>query len=326
MTEDKLKSMLYKMIKIRYAESKVAELFLAGEIPGFLHSYVGQEAVAVGACEALRGNDYITSTHRGHGHLIAKGGRMDGMFAELFGKKTGYCKGKGGSMHIADVSIGILGANGIVGAGLPIANGAALTSKMKNTGQVTLCFFGDGAANQGTFHESLNLASVWKLPVVFICENNLYAMSTPCCEHMNISNICERAKAYGIPGSTIDGNNVAEVYEEVSKAVERARSGDGPALIECKCFRKFGHFVGDPGDYRSKEQVEEWEKRDCIIGLKENLIKSKIFNEKEILHIENEVKREIDEAVNFAKESSYPSPADAMEDVYSDWNWGEEYR
>ena len=249
------------MYKIRRFEQEAVKLFHNKELPGWLHSYIGEEAVAVGVCASLNRDDYITSTHRGHGHCIAKGADLKRMMAELYGKETGYCKGKGGSMHIADFSIGILGANGIVGGGIPIATGTALASQYLEDGRVTVCFFGDGASNQGGFHESLNLASLWKLPVVYVCENNLYAETTPQADHQPIRDIADRAKSYNMPGVIVDGNDVFAVYEKANKAVERARAGRGPTLIECKTYRYRGHWEGDPEVYRTKEEVKEWKKR-----------------------------------------------------------------
>ena len=254
---EKLLDMYGTMVRIRTFKERVRKEFAVGNIPGFVHLYSGEEAVATGACTSLRPDDYITSTHRGHGHLIAKGGKTDRMMAEIFGKKTGYCKGKGGSMHIADVEIGILGANGIVGAGITIAGGAALATKMKGTDQVTLCFFGDGATNTTRFHEGINLGSIWSLPVVYIIENNMYAESTCISTTCRLANIADRACAYGIPGKTVDGNDVLAVYEAVGEAVARARKGGGPTLVECKTYRWRGHFVGDAQTYLSKGEVEE---------------------------------------------------------------------
>ena len=235
-----------KMVLIRKFEMCASKLFAQNKLPGFLHLYVGEEAVATGVCSALEVTDYITSTHRGHGHLIAKGGDVKKMMAELFAKETGYCKGKGGSMHISDRDKGILGANGIVGAGIPIATGAAFASKYKGDGRVAVSFFGDGAANRGTFHEALNMAAAFKLPAVFVCENNLFAISVCARYHMAISDISDRAAAYGMPGYSIDGNDVELVYETTKAAVERARRGEGPTLIECKTWRHRGHYEGDP--------------------------------------------------------------------------------
>jgi TPP-dependent pyruvate/acetoin dehydrogenase alpha subunit len=246
LSNEKLIEMYRTMKKIREFETKAAELFAEGSIPGFVHLYIGEEAVATGVCANLKDSDYITSTHRGHGHIIAKGGDLKYMFAELFGKATGYCKGKGGSMHIADADRGILGANGIVGAGHNIAVGAGLSAKYRGTDQVCVCFFGDGSTNQGTFHESLNLASIWKLPVIFVCENNLYGISMHQSRHQAIQDVADRAVAYNIPGVVVDGNDVLAVYEAAKEAIDRARNGQGPTLIECKTYRQRGHFEGDP--------------------------------------------------------------------------------
>jgi pyruvate dehydrogenase E1 component alpha subunit len=316
--KEKLLWMYEKMRTIRAFEEKVAELFAAGKIPGFVHLYIGEEAVAVGVCANLRDDDYITSTHRGHGHLIAKGGDLKLMMAELFGKKTGYCKGKGGSMHIADLDLGILGANGIVGGGLPIAAGAALAAKYQGTDRVVACFFGDGAANQGTFHEALNMASIWNLPVIFVCENNHYAISLHQHKHMHVTDIAERAKAYDIPGVVVDGNDVIAVYEAAEAAVKRARAGEGPTLIECKTYRHRGHFEGDPMVYRPKEEAEEWKKRDPIPRFEAKLLEMGILTPADIARIQEEIKAKVEEAVRFAEESPYPEPAEVLQDVYTD--------
>ena len=309
-------SFLFNMIRIRLFEEKVKELYLNGEIPGFLHSYIGQEAIAVGACSAIRKYDYITSTHRGHGHILAKGCDMKKMMAEIFGKKEGYCKGKGGSMHIADFSLGIIGANGIVGGGIPIANGIALAAKMKNKDNVVVCFFGDGAANQGSFHEAINLASIWKLGVIFLCENNLFAMSTPQKEHINIENIADRAAAYGILGLVADGNDVIDVYNKTKKAVSMVRKGAGPCLLECKTYRKLGHYIGDSADYRDKCEKEEWEKKDPIDIYKDKLLKEKIISKNNIDNLYKEAKKEVEESLSFAKSAVFPKGQDACEDLY----------
>jgi pyruvate dehydrogenase E1 component alpha subunit len=311
--------MYEKMVRIRAFEEKAVELFLQGKLPGFIHSSIGQEAVSVGACSALSNDDYIISTHRGHGDIIAKGARIDRMMAELFGKQTGYCKGKGGSMHIADLDLGILGATGIVGSGLPIANGAALACQLKGAGQVCLCFFGDGATNTGSFHEALNLAAVWKLPAIFVCQNNLYAESTPQAEHQMIKDVSRRAESYGISGTTVDGNDVLAVYESASQTVERARKGGGPALIECKTYRFLGHYVGDPGtDYRTKEEVEQWKEMDPLIIHRKRLLADGIATEQNVREIEEGIQREIEEAVIFAQNSQDPQPEEALNDIYAE--------
>ncbi|UCD73676.1 MAG: thiamine pyrophosphate-dependent dehydrogenase E1 component subunit alpha [Candidatus Bathyarchaeota archaeon] len=309
--------MYRNMCKIRRFEEKVSELFAAGRIPGFVHVYIGEEAVAVGACSALMKNDYITSTHRGHGHCIAKGGDLKSMMAELFGRRTGYCKGKGGSMHIADIDLGILGANGIVAAGIPIAVGAALSAKLRGSDQVALSFFGDGASNRSTFHEGINLAAVWKLPVIFLCENNLYAQTTPAWAETAVEDIADRAVAYSIPGKIVDGNDVVAVYETVEEAVKRAREGGGPTLIECKTYRWRGHWEGDPQRYRDQGEVEEWMKKCPIQRFAIHLMKKGIHTEEELKEIDDAVKNEVDEAIQFAEKSPLPDPEEALEDIYA---------
>jgi len=310
--------MYRRMVEIRVFEETAADLFMKGRLPGFLHSSVGQEASSVGACAALRPDDYMTSTHRGHGDIIAKGASLDRMMAELFAKKTGYCKGKGGSMHIADLDLGILGATGIVGGGLPYAVGAALGFKMKGTDQVVLAFFGDGGSNTGAFHEALNLAAVWNLPVIFFCHNNQYAETTPQWVHQKIKDIAVRAQAYGIPGVVVDGMDVLAVYETTRAAVERARSGQGPTLIESKTYRFMGHFVGDPGVgiYRTREEVEEWRKRDPIPGFRKVLIAAGVATEAELNRIDEDVAREVEEAIRFAEESPEPELEEALQDIF----------
>ena len=309
--------MYKRMLEIRFFEEKVFDLYAQNLVPGTIHLYLGEEAVAVGVCSLLRKDDYITSTHRGHGHCIAKGAELKRTMAEILGKKTGYCKGKGGSMHIADFSMGMLGATAVVGSGLPIAVGAGLSAKLRKTDQVVACFFGEGASNQGTFHESINMASTWKLPVIFVCENNLYAMGTRQSRVMNIENIADRAVAYGIPGAVVDGNDVLAVYETTQKAVERARKGEGPTLIECKTYRHKGHSRVDPAKYRPKEEVEEWLAKDPIKRFKEKLLQTNTLTEAEVQQIEKEVSAEIEEAAKFAVESPYPAPEEALEDVYA---------
>jgi pyruvate dehydrogenase E1 component alpha subunit len=315
--KDKLAEMYEKMLKIRYFEEKVFELYGQNLVPGTIHLYAGEEAVAVGVCSSLRKDDYVTSTHRGHGHCIAKGAELKRTMAEILGKKTGYCKGKGGSMHIADFQAGMLGATAVVGAGLPIAVGAGLSAKLRKTDQVVACFFGEGASNQGTFHESINMASAWSLPVIFVCENNLYAMGTRQSRIMNIENISDRAGAYGISGVTVDGNDVLAVFEASQKAVEHARSGAGPTLIECKTYRQKGHSRVDPAKYRSKEEVARWLAKDPINRFREALLKNDVFSQAEFQKIGENVTAEIEEAVKFAVESPYPAPEEALEDVYA---------
>lgn len=305
-----------KMLEIRHFEEKVYDLYGQNLVPGTIHLYAGQEAVAAGVCANLRKDDYITSTHRGHGHCIAKGAKLSKVMAEILGKKTGYCKGKGGSMHIADFSIGMLGATAVVGAGIPIAAGAGLSIKLRKTDQVVACFFGEGASNQGTFHEGINIAAIWKLPVLFVCENNLYAMGTRQSRVMAIQNVADRAAAYGIPGIVVDGNDVIAVYEAARKAVDRARSGEGSTLLECKTYRHKGHSRFDPATYRPKEEIEEWLKRDPIRRFRAKLLELKTLNEVEADKIEGEVVAVVEDAVRFAIESPYPSPEEALEHVY----------
>lgn len=310
---------MYKlMVKIRSFEESAIKFARRGKILGFVHPYIGEEAVAVGTCANLRKDDFITSTHRGHGHIIAKGGNIKEMMAELWGKETGYCRGLGGSMHIADTSLGILGANGIVGGGIPISVGAGLSAVYRGTDQVTVCFFGDGASNQGTFHEALNLASLWKLPVIFVCENNLYAFFTPQRNHQSIKDIAVRAQAYGVPSEIVDGMDVIEVYKAVNRAVQRARRGEGPTLIECKTYRFKGHAEGDPdaGIYRSKEELEKWKKKDPILRLKKQLIEEYKVDEEELTSIEDSIKNEVKEAVDFAKKSPYPQLETALKGLF----------
>ncbi len=315
--KEKLIDMYRTMVRIRRFEERVSREFADGNIPGSVHVYIGEEAVATGAIAHLRKDDYIMSTHRGHGHMIAKGGQTDRMMAELFAKKTGYCLGKGGSMHIADLEIGILGAAGIVGSGIPIATGAGLSAKMRGTDQVTLCFFGDGASNLGRFHEGINLGAVWKLPVIYICENNLWAVSVPTSCSLAISNIADRAIGYGIPGIVVDGMDVMAVYEATGEAVARARRGEGPSLIEAKTYRFRGHFEGDSGTYRPKEEIEEWLKRDPLKSFKEKLLEMKLLTEKKADEIDQEMLAEIDQAVKFAQESPFPEPEETLDNVFA---------
>lgn len=308
---------LYRgMVRIRRFEEKVSELFSKGLIPGFVHLYIGEEAVAVGVCANLTRDDYITSTHRGHGHCIAKGADLRRMMAELFGKKTGYCKGKGGSMHIADYSSGILGANAIVGANIPIAAGAAFAAKSKGTNHVAVAFFGDGASNTGAFHEGINIAAAWKLPVIFVCENNLYAISTRTTRSTPISNIADRAASYGIPGVIADGMDVMAVYESAHKAVERARKGQGPTLIECKTYRFYGSFEGDPQRYRTKSEREEWQMKDPL-NFGEKLVNMGVLTDADLQKIDQEVKSAVEEAVKYAQESPYPEPEEVTKDLFA---------
>ncbi|MCL4416305.1 MAG: thiamine pyrophosphate-dependent dehydrogenase E1 component subunit alpha [Actinobacteria bacterium] len=318
LSKEKKIELLKIMLKIRFFEEYVKDRYMQGEIPGFLHSYIGQEAIAAGFCIMLKKTDFITSTHRGHGHVIAKGADINRMMSEIYGKVNGFCKGKGGSMHIADFNIRIIGANGIVGGGIPIAAGIGLSIKLKECSDVVVCFFGDGASNQGSFHEALNLASIWKLPVIFVCENNLYAMSTPQKYHQNIKNISMRKVAYNIYGNTINGNDVLKVCQEAEKVISFARNGKGPSLVECRTYRKYGHYIGDPALYKDKHEKEVWEKMDPILNYKNYLIEMGIINYNEYKHIELNIDNEIKDAANFAKESDFPKDSDALNDVYTE--------
>ncbi len=308
--------MFRKMLTIRYFEEAIHYVYAQGWMPGLAHLYIGQEAIAVGVCENLENKDYILSTHRGHGHLIAKGGDLNKMMAEIMGKVTGYCKGKGGSMHIAAPELGILGANGIVAGGIPIATGAGLCSKIKKDGRVVVCFFGEGASNQGAFHEGINMASLWHLPIVYVCENNLYGISVSQARSQNIKDVAIRAAGYGMPGEVVDGNDVLAIYDMARGAITRARQGKGPMLIECKTYRWGGHHVGDPGTaYRPQDEVEEWKAKCPIKKFKSLLIKEKIIDQSDIEKIEIEIKEKVEEAVEFAKNGPYPAPEEALEDI-----------
>ena len=309
--------MLELMLKIRHFENRVKELFAAGEMPGFVHLYLGQEAIAAGVCATLNRDDYITSTHRGHGHIIAKGADMKYMMAELYGKATGYNKGKGGSQHIAWPGLGILGANGIVSGGIPIATGAAMSAKLRKSGQVAVAFFGDGASNEGAFHESLNIAAAFNLPVVYVCENNLYGVGTRQPRVRKIENIADRASGYGMPGVVVDGNNVLAVYEASLEAVKRARMGEGPTLIECKTYRWRTHFEGEPDTYRPPEEVEAWMRREPIAPYRRHLIEQGIISASEAEALEQRVIAQVDEAVEFARNSPFPAPESALEDLWA---------
>lgn len=315
LSNDKIVQMYKKMRLIREFETNASRLFAEGRIPGFVHLYIGEEAVATGVCSALKDDDFITSTHRGHGHIVAKGGDVKFMMAELYGKATGYCKGKGGSMHIADATKGILGANGIVGAGHNIAVGAGLSSKIRKSGQVCACFFGDGSTNQGTFHESLNLASIWKLPVVFVCENNLYGISMHQSRHQAIQDVADRAVAYNIPGVVVDGNDVFAVFEAAVEAVARARNGQGPTLIECKTYRHKGHFEGDPANYKPSDEVKEWMAKDPLPRIVAYLLDNGILTKEKLDAIDSEIVSELKDAIKFAEDSPSPSLESIVEDI-----------
>ncbi len=306
------------MVRIRTFEKKAEELFLQGKLPGFIHLYIGEEAIATGVMANLKKEDYVTSTHRGHGHMIAKGADIKKMMAELYGKETGYCRGKGGSMHIADLSIGVLGANGEVAGGLPIAAGAGMAIKLKKSDRVVVAFFGDGASNRGAFHEALNWCSVYKLPVIFLNENNQFASTERVQETTSVTNISDRAIGYNIPGVSIDGNDVIAVYETVKAAVERARDGGGPTLIEAKTYRIKGHFVGDPTLYRQKQEVEEHWANEPIKRFEDRLKEMGMLTDEEKKAMWDSAEKEIQEAVRFAESSPYPKPKEALTDLFVD--------
>ncbi|MEA4815320.1 MAG: thiamine pyrophosphate-dependent dehydrogenase E1 component subunit alpha [Lachnospiraceae bacterium] len=305
------------MCKIRFFEETVEKHFLAGEIPGFVHLYIGEEAIATGVCSALKNTDKIESTHRGHGHTIAKGANINRAMAEVFGKKTGLCKGKGGSMHIADFSVGMLGANGIVGGGFNLAMGAAFASKMQGKDDVSVVFFGDGASNRGTFHEGANFASAFKLPEIFVLEMNNWASTTNYHETTAVEDISDRAQGYNMPREIVDGNDVFAVYEAAAKAVERARKGGGPTFIECKTYRIKGHFVGDPEMYRSHEETMKiYKETDPITTFEKKVIADKKFTKAELDKIKAGAKKTVEEALEFAMASENPDPSEAFEDLY----------
>lgn len=314
-----LREVLRKMYLIRRFEEGAEDCYTRGLIHGTMHLSIGQEASAMGICMPLQPEDQITSTHRGHGHCIAKGADVKRMFAEFFGKTTGYCRGRGGSMHIADVAGGNLGANGIVGGGIPIAVGAALSAKKMKTGKVVVSFFGDGANNEGAFHEALNMASVWKLPVIFVCENNGYGMSTSTERSTAVKNIADRAVAYSMPGVIVDGNNFSEVAEASHAAVGRARAGEGPTLIESKTYRYRGHSKSDRNRYRTKEEIDDWmTNRDPILAFETELKEFGIVDDAGIEAIREDVKREIEEGIEFAKVSPAPDVRDVAQFVYTE--------
>ena len=317
LTREQLLDALSKMLLIRAFEETAEQLYFQGLIHGTMHLSIGQEASATGAILALRPDDYILSTHRGHGHCIAKGAQASGMMAEFMGKETGYCRGRGGSMHIADVATGNLGANGIVAGGVPMAAGVGLSIQMQKQDKVILVFFGDGAANEGAFHESLNMASIWKLPVIYFCENNQYGMSMSVKRSMNIEDISQRACAYGIPGVTVDGNDLIAVYEAAREAVDRARRGDGPTLIEAKTYRWKGHSKSDKQRYRTKEEVAAWKAKDPIARLVKRMKAAGWLSDEELARMQAETDRTIQEAIEFAKRSPDPDPSQITEGVYA---------
>jgi pyruvate dehydrogenase E1 component alpha subunit len=315
--KEKLLEMLYLMVKIRRVEERLLDIFAQGKIPGFIHVSIGQEAVAVGVCSCLEPSDYIFTTHRGHGQAIAKGIDLKRFMAEIYGRRDGYCKGKAGSMHIACKEMGIVGSNGIVGGGIPISLGTSFASMLKGEGKVTICFFGDGAVNEGTFHESLNIASLWNLPVVFCCENNGWAQFTPQKVYLKLENISTRAESYGMTGVTVDGDDVLKVHEEAEKAIMRARKGHGPTLLECKTHRWFGHFAGDAQKYRSPKDIQEARGFDPIVKFQKFLVESKHIRPEYVNTIEEKIKSEIEEAIAFAESSPIGGIEDLFNDVYA---------
>ena len=310
---------LYRVMRtIRQFEARAVQLFGENKIWGTIHSYAGQEGVAVGVCAHLRDDDWITSTHRGHGHCIAKGADVGRMFAELLGRETGYCRGRGGSMHIADTSKGNLGANGIVGGGIPIATGAALTATYTGSDRVAVSFFGDGGANQGTLHESMNLAAIWKLPVLFVCENNQYAETNPVKDAFAVEDISLRAAGYGMPGVRVNGQDVRETYRVAADAVARARSGLGPTFIVAETYRYEGHYYGDPQVYRTKDEIEDWRaKRDPLVIARTWLTTDGLASEADLARVDREVDAEIEKGVAFAEAGEPASPIRLPEDVYA---------
>jgi pyruvate dehydrogenase E1 component alpha subunit len=314
---DQCIDMLSTMYTIRFFEETVDDLFARGLVHGTMHLSIGQEASAVGSVSALRDADYILSTHRGHGHCIAKGADLNLMMAEFLGKETGYCRGRGGSMHIADMEGRNLGANGVVGGGIPLAVGVGLSLKMRRTDEIVMGFFGDGAANQGGFHEALNMAAIWTLPVVYVCENNQYGMSMSTDRAFKIERIAQRADSYGMVGVTVDGNDVIEVYEAAAEAVERARSGGGPVLLECVTYRWKGHSKSDQELYRTKEEIEAWKKKDPVRRFRERLVTESVITDEEAGSIEDEADRTITEAVEFARSSPEPDVDTILEGVYA---------
>ncbi len=314
-------SMLERMILVRRVEERLAEEFKAGSLPGGVHLYIGEEAIAVGVCAHLSDSDWIASTHRGHGHFLAKGGDPRSMMAEIWGKKTGICRGMGGSMHVADVSKGILGANGIVGGGISITTGAALAARLDGKGAVAVCFFGDGAAAQGVLMEAINVASLWKLPIVFVCENNGYSEFTPS-SAVTAGIIAERAQPYGVPGEIIDGNDLAEVWRTAGAAVARARRGEGPSFIEARTYRLRGHIEAEAaflagGSYRTPEEVEQWKSRDPIERFAQKLMDDKMLDAAERQRIEDRVRALVNEAAAFAEAGELPDPAQIAELMFA---------
>ncbi len=316
----KLKKMYKQMEEIRQFELKSAELYQAGELPGFLHPCVGQEAAEVGVIAALDNDDFISTTHRGHGHIIAKGADINKMMAELFAKRDGICRGNSGSMHMMDRDLGIIGANGIVGQGATLATGAALACQINDNNRISVCFMGDGAQNEGFFHESMNMASIWNLPLIFAIENNQYAESTPQSRHMRPKDIATRGKGYEVESFICDGNDLFEVYEIADKAVKLCKKGKGPVLIELKTYRWFGHYVGDPAVYRPEGELEKWkdDKKDAILRFKKRVIDEGIFTEKELDKIKSSVEQTIEDSVKFARNSEPLPTSFALENIYEE--------
>jgi len=321
-SKDQLLDFYRQMVKVREFELRAINERRAGLIPGFIHSCVGQEATAVGACAALNRDDVITSTHRGHGHLMAKGGDPKYMMAELAARSNGYCGGKGGSLHMTDFDLGILGANGIVAGGIPMAAGAALAFQMRREPRVALAFFGDGAVNEGAFHEAANLAGLWKLPVIFFCENNLYGEGTPQEKQAPVKDVSIRAAGYAFPGVIVDGNDVLAVYEATRAAAARARAGAGPTFIEGKTYRYRGHYEGDPMVYRPTGEMQAWKARDPIAGFRQRLLENEAATQAEITAVERAIQTELDAAVEFAANSPHPAPESALVGVYGDTHDG----
>jgi len=316
-SKEKLLEILYLMLKVRRVEECLLDIFAQGKIPGFIHVGIGQEAVAAGVCSCLNSDDFIFTTHRGHGQALAKGIDLNRFMAEIYGRKDGFCKGKAGSMHVASKEAGVAGSNGIVGGGLPISLGAAFASTYRGENRVTVCFFGDGASNEGTFHESLNLAALWDLPVIFCCENNGWAQFTPQKVYMKLQNISKRAESYGMAGVTVDGDDVLEVHGEAGKAIARARKGEGPTLLECKTHRWLGHYAGDAQKYRSATEVQEARESDPIVKYQKFLLESKRIGPEYVDKVEAKIKKEIEEAIAFAESSPVAGIEELFTDVYA---------
>ena len=318
-TDEILIDLYKRMVRVRLFEEEAGRLAESARLPGFLHLYVGEEAVAAGVCAALKNEDQITSTHRGHGHLLAKGGDFNRMMAELMGKATGYCNGKGGSMHICDLDLAMLGANGIVGAGVPISVGAAYANKLTSNGLISVSFFGDGATNIGAFHEAANMAAALSLPMLFVCENNEYAEYSPRHKTMAIADVIERAAAYGFPGAIVDGMDSVAVFEAATLAIEKIRNGEGPMMLECKTYRFYDHVGvnGTASNYRTDEEVEEMRKRDPLVIHEARLVESGVMNDEEIQAFKDEIQKEVDASVEFAEQSPFPESDDILVDVYT---------